>query len=177
MTRIFLCCILTLSIVTAAFAQTFSFQPPTNGNSAPAPAAGKIIHPQPVPVLSPEDYRNQVGAVANQNQSLLTQQATKLLSNTLPSKPPADINTPQTMTTTTPQQTINPTQQNAPITSPPPSVTQQTPPTQPMPTAPQPVQPKSQPYTGFQGNAPANTNTNTNTPPSQNSGGGWNIKY
>lgn len=169
--------VLALVVIKNSFSQSFFFNSPQT-NTQNTSGSTKA--------LSPDEFKNRVSSMAQQNQKALTERAKKLLTN--PPPPPL----PQAPKA--PPETNQPTQQtNKNTMLPAPTPSEETPPIEaaaphlpaapppPAPTVEQnlpaaaapPPQPSSQPYTGFSNGQSGGTNNSG----SQQSGGGWDIRY
>lgn len=172
---------LTAVAITSAAADLFSIQPPPNQNTS----SNRVIPPQPVPVLTPSEFKSQVQSSAQANQEKLSREVNALLPPKTTPSAPTPVNTeepadnmptafPETPAATPPPETpppLPPPVESKPVATLPAAPIQTTTPPPPPPAA---SKPSSQVYTGFQNNGGS---SNTNSSPSTQPSSGWNIKY
>lgn len=145
-----------LCLVTSyAFAQSFLDQPTT---AKSAPQSGNA--------MTPDDFRNAVKQIHQNNMTQLKEEAKQLL-------PPPATNANKNAATPSSQPASNPSSDN-PFSSY--SNSTQTPP-QPGAASGSPSTKPSDNYTGFGGGSGSGGTKKSNTPASSGSSGGWNINY
>jgi len=161
---------------TVVFAQS-TFNGPTNSSTSSSSSTPKTT---PLPVLSPNDFKNRVNTMNQQTQNDLNQQVLKRLS-----APTSKSNSqPQSPSNSggTDQQNMAPSDNSTPDNTPSGASNSQTSPKAELPPPPAPndtgdssmqAPSNSQPYTGFGAGSAGKSNGS----PGAQSGGGWNVKY